>query len=390
VCQYLFDKVNANRSPRRAAAITRCCVLCCVLLFLLVTSSSGWAKVTSSSEQGFEITHSEVVPVSAERAFAAFFQVSQWWDASHTYSGKAENLSLEPRVGAQLLERLADGGAVEHLRVIAIMPAKMINLQGALGPLSVDGISGSLVIRFDKGETPETTMIAWRYSVGGFRPGGFQDLAPAVDAVLGIQLAGLTEFLHSETPVAAQAVETAPVAPPVAGLKQLTPHTYTFADDKTDWQEQADGQDEVASVKIEAFEFLVGHWSGSGLGGVCQETWLPPLAGEMQGMFQFVSEDQVQFRELFALRRSDATWLLTLKHFDAAMTAWEEKTETVDFPLIAVGDNIAWFKGLTMQRVDGETLLVHVAMQQADQPPQELTFTYRAVDFSRLPLRESP
>jgi len=43
-----------------------------------------------------------------------------------------------------------------------------------------------------------------------------------------------------------------------------------------------------------------------------------------------------------------------------------------------------------MQRVAGETLLVHVAMQQAEQPPQELTFTYRAMDFNPLPLRESP
>ncbi|XZE53429.1 DUF6265 family protein [Planctomycetaceae bacterium SH139] len=383
MCQYLFNKAIANRSPRRAAAFARCWVLCCLLLFLLTTPARGWAKVVTASEQGFEITHSQVVPVSAERAFAACFQVSQWWNASHTYSGKAENLSLEPRVGAPLLEQLANGGAVEHLRLIAIMPAKRINLQGALGPLAVDGISGSLVMRFDQDETSQATTITWRYSVGGFRPGGFQELAPAVDGVLGIQLTGLTNFLLSETPAAAKTMETAAVSPPVAGLKQLTPHTYTFADDKADEQEkadeqgEADNQAEADGVKIEAFDFIVGHWSGSGLGGICEETWLPPLAGEMQGMFQFVNQDQVQFRELFALRRTDSKWLLTLKHFDAAMTGWEEKAETVDFPLIAVGKNTAWFKGLTMRRVDAETLIVHVAMKQADQSAKELTFEYR-------------
>ena len=41
-----------------------------------------------------------------------------WWDPSHTWSGSAKNLTFEPKAGGCFCEKLADGGSVQHGRVI--------------------------------------------------------------------------------------------------------------------------------------------------------------------------------------------------------------------------------------------------------------------------------
>ena len=45
-----------------------------------------------------------------------------------------------------------------------------------------------------------------------------------------------------------------------------------------------------------------------------------------------------------------------VKHFHPNLTGWEEKEESVDFPLVKVSHNIAYFQGLTIMR-DGDQLI---------------------------------
>ena len=50
---------------------------------------------------------------------------------------------------------------------------------------------------------------------------------------------------------------------------------------------------------------------------------------------------------------------LRLKHFNADLTAWEEKDEYVTFPFSGVGDNEVQFDGLTYKREEnGLTITV--------------------------------
>ena len=98
----------------------------------------------------------------------------------------------------------------------------------------------------------------------------------------------------------------------------------------------------------------------------------------MQGMFQFVSEDKVQFRELFALRKSDAgVWELRLKHFDSAMTGWEDKEEMITFQLLEVTPNQAFFDGLTMKLEPSGILMVYVRTKDSQGQLEELEFKYK-------------
>ncbi|MFD1958873.1 hypothetical protein ACFSHP_06865 [Novosphingobium panipatense] len=58
------------------------------------------AKVAQVASAGFVVRHIVQVTASPEEAWAVLTRPSVWWDAEHTWSGEAANLSLDARAGA--------------------------------------------------------------------------------------------------------------------------------------------------------------------------------------------------------------------------------------------------------------------------------------------------
>ena len=54
---------------------------------------------------------------------------------------------------------------------------------------------------------------------------------------------------------------------------------------------------------------------------------------------------------------------LKLKHFNPDLSGWEEKEKWTTFKLIEIGDNIAWFHGITYER-KGDELVIHLALTE--------------------------
>lgn len=165
-------------------------------LILLANGTAG-AEVTALSAHGFTSTHTHTLPLPPRAAWALLTDgLDRWWDASHSYSGVAGNLSLDigenGQVGGCLCERLDDGGWVEHLRVIFVQPPDTLRLQGALGPLVDMGLHG--VMRWTLAPVegaPDSSVFTSRYVVAGHLEGGFEQLAPVVDQVNGGHFARL-------------------------------------------------------------------------------------------------------------------------------------------------------------------------------------------------------
>jgi uncharacterized protein YndB with AHSA1/START domain len=179
--------------------------------------SAARGEVTGLSEHGFEITLTQTTVGTQASVFDAFFDVQQWWNADHTYSGNRSNLSMERKAGGLFLETLPGGGQVEHMRVTALMPPRMLVMRGALGPLGFEGVAAVLVMQLrpvpaDPNQSADTalprTEIRWTYRVGGFRKDGFDALAPAVDGVLATQLDGLANLLGRRKSSQAQSSES--------------------------------------------------------------------------------------------------------------------------------------------------------------------------------------
>lgn len=157
----------------------------------LVSLASSARAAPTVSANGFSIHIESVLAAPPARAYRAFIHPALWWDAAHTYSHDARKLSLEPRAGGCFCERLAHGGSVEHLRVVFVQPGERLRLAGALGPMQPSGLAGALTVQFKP--QGEGTLLLLDYVVGGYRAGGFDDIAPAAEGMLGEQVERLKQ-----------------------------------------------------------------------------------------------------------------------------------------------------------------------------------------------------
>ena len=147
------------------------------------------AAVVASGAGGFALHHDVVFPGTPSQAWERLIAPARWWSAEHTYSGDAKNLALGAVPGGCWCETLPGGGFVRHMDVLYVAPGHALRLSGGLGPLQGMGAGGALTftLKPDGG----TTHIVVDYVVSGYAAGGFEAIAPAVDAVLGQQLAAL-------------------------------------------------------------------------------------------------------------------------------------------------------------------------------------------------------
>jgi uncharacterized protein YndB with AHSA1/START domain len=164
-----------------------------LFLIAVAVASPVAAEVKSAAPAGFAVESRVVVAAAPAETYAQIVRIDQWWDAAHSYSGKAANLTLDARAGGCFCERLADGGGVEHMRVVSARPGVELRLQGGLGPLQAEAVTGSL--SWSLKPAGGGTEIVQRYVVGGYVEGGADRIAPAVDQVLAGQLLRLQQKL---------------------------------------------------------------------------------------------------------------------------------------------------------------------------------------------------
>lgn len=171
-----------------------------VLMVMVLCGADAVAEVINQTPAGFKSRNVVVVGAVPERVYAVIInEVGNWWDPEHTFSGDARNLSMENKAGGCFCERFPDGGGVQHLTIVNMVPGKMLRLRGALGPLQGAGVSGGMT--WNLADTDGSTSITLEYSVGGYMEGGLQAMAAPVDFVLNTQLLRLKNYIEQGSPV---------------------------------------------------------------------------------------------------------------------------------------------------------------------------------------------
>jgi hypothetical protein len=161
------------------------------------------ASVVSATTSGLALRETVHVSASPDKAYAALIRPSLWWSSEHTFSGNASNLSLDAKAGGCWCETLPGGGSVLHLTVVYADPGRILRLRGALGPFQGMAVDGAMT--WSLKSAGGGTDIVLVYNLGGFVDGGFQAMAPKVDAVLAEQIARLRQFIDTGSPEAAKA-----------------------------------------------------------------------------------------------------------------------------------------------------------------------------------------
>jgi uncharacterized protein YndB with AHSA1/START domain len=172
--------------------------LACAGVALLGTGDAR-GDVVEATPGGFTTKAVVTIAATPSAVFDAMVRsVGLWWDPEHTYSGDARNMSIDARPGGCFCERLPEQGGVQHGTVVLVIPGKTLRLTGGIGPLQESGVAGSLSFQLAGRES--ASDVTMTYSVGGYRQGGLQTLAPLVDSVLAVQLRRLKSYVEKGTP----------------------------------------------------------------------------------------------------------------------------------------------------------------------------------------------
>jgi hypothetical protein len=126
--------------------------------------------------------------------------------------------------------------------------------------------------------------------------------------------------------------------------------------------------------------WLAGSWTCEALGGFAEEIWSAPRNGGMMGMFRLIKNGAPVFYELFTLVEDNGSLILRLKHFNPKMTGWEEKDQTIDFPLVAKENGVIYFDGMTFKHEGPDAVTVFLAIHsKKDGGVREEAFRYTRI-----------
>lgn len=185
-------------------------------LAVILTASTAQAEVTNIADNGFTVRHQAAVDASPEAVWKTIIAPARWWNGEHSFSGNAENFYLVPQAGGCFCELLRSTnedniksaeGSVQHMRVIFAQNNKALRMSGALGPLQSEAVTGTLTIGLQP--DGENTAVSFIYKVGGYMEFPVDQIAPAVDGVIGEQLTRLAALF-----VAEEDTETEPESEP--------------------------------------------------------------------------------------------------------------------------------------------------------------------------------
>lgn len=165
----------------------RCSAALSLLAWLVVSTSAAAGEVVDRSAGGFTLRTTVQLAATPDRVYRALVEVGSWWSKDHTYSGDARNMTIVARPGGCFCETLPDGGGVEHGRVVNVVPGSLLRLATALGPLQELGVAGSMTWQI--AASGQGSMLTMTYVVGGYMPGGLDNIADPVDRVLAEQIA---------------------------------------------------------------------------------------------------------------------------------------------------------------------------------------------------------
>jgi uncharacterized protein YndB with AHSA1/START domain len=170
-----------------------------LVLGLAISGIAGHASAADVAPAGFLVRYELAVGAPPAKVYDSLINVGWWWSETHTYSGDSRNLSIDARAGGCFCEKLPTG-SVEHMRVVFLKANEVLRMTGALGPLQASGVSGAMTWRLSP--AGNGTKLELTYSVGGFMPGGFESIAPAVESVLREQAERLKRFVETGAPAA--------------------------------------------------------------------------------------------------------------------------------------------------------------------------------------------
>lgn len=134
------------------------------------------------------------------------------------------------------------------------------------------------------------------------------------------------------------------------------------------------------AVTIDDAAWLAGRWVGEGFGGQMEETWAPPVGGQMIGHFRYWRDGQPQFYEFMVMDVVEGGVRMRLKHFNPDYTAWEDRETWTTFGPVSASPDMLAFDGLVIRRESTDRIVMTIRIRRGD------TVSEDTLRFQRAPL----
>lgn len=99
----------------------------------------------------------------------------------------------------------------------------------------------------------------------------------------------------------------------------------------------------------------------------------------MTGLFRLLHGDRLVLTEHMAIDTLDGRPTMRVRHFSPDFVAWEEKSESVAFPLIRAEQGAIYLDGLTIRASGPDGLVFHLLMTDGEGVSREEIIRYRRV-----------
>ena len=96
---------------------------------------------------------------------------------------------------------------------------------------------------------------------------------------------------------------------------------------------------QVRNSALKPLAFLSGRWVSENGPEVQEENWSQVSGDSMVGSFRIVQGGKPVFYEFWAVELDENRPVLKLKHFNANLVGWEEKTVSIKMPLLSNSEN---------------------------------------------------
>ena len=160
-----------------------------VAICLLPNDSS--AEIVSASDTHFVLRHEATSALSAGGLWQRLIQPATWWHPDHTYSGSAENLSLDVKAGGAWREVWAEGSVI-HGTVLLVKNGETLRLNAPFGPLQ--GLGAYTIWTITISPEGEGSKVVFDEVSNGPPSANMAETAAAVDFVKTEAIRRLTQL----------------------------------------------------------------------------------------------------------------------------------------------------------------------------------------------------
>ncbi len=145
------------------------------------SASLAQADIVKSSPDHFTLKHEATSNLSPDDLWTRLIDPASWWHPDHSFSGKSEHFSLDPKAGGLWLEAW-DDGSVAHGEILYISAKdKTLRLNAPFGPMQEMAVTAIWTIKIEPHN--DGSKVIFDEVVNGTSESALDELAPAVDYV---------------------------------------------------------------------------------------------------------------------------------------------------------------------------------------------------------------